>query len=212
MTKMPQEEVDRWRKENEIICQGDNIPKPVLSFDVSPFPADVLDVIRKAGFKAPTAIQSQGWPMALSGRDLIGIAATGSGKTLAFILPALIHIRAQPYLQRGDGPICLVLSPTRELALQTQEECARFGQSSGIRNTCLYGGVPKRSQINDLRNGAEIVIATPGRLLDLLEAGVTNLRRVTYLVMDEADRMLDMGFEPQIRDIVEREGGCAVSG
>lgn len=77
---MPQEEVDRWRKENEIICQGDNIPKPVLSFDVSPFPADVLDVIRKAGFKAPTAIQSQGWPMALSGRDLIGIAATGSGK------------------------------------------------------------------------------------------------------------------------------------
>ena len=201
---MSQAEVDRWRQQNEIICQGDNIPKPVLSFDVSPFPADVLDVIRRAGFKAPTAIQSQGWPMALSGRDLIGIAATGSGKTLAFILPALIHIRAQPYLQRGDGPICLVLSPTRELALQTQEECARFGQSSGIRNTCLYGGVPKRSQINDLRNGAEIVIATPGRLLDLLEAGVTNLRRVTYLVMDEADRMLDMGFEPQIRKIVSQ--------
>ena len=201
---MPQEEVDRWRKENEIICQGDNIPKPVLSFDVSPFPADVLDVIRKAGFKAPTAIQSQGWPMALSGRDLIGIAATGSGKTLAFILPALIHIRAQPYLQRGDGPICLVLSPTRELALQTQEECARFGQSSGIRNTCLYGGVPKRSQINDLRNGAEIVIATPGRLLDLLEAGVTNLRRVTYLVMDEADRMLDMGFFDDVTKILDR--------
>lgn len=142
--------------------------------------------------------------MALSGRDLVGIAATGSGKTLSFILPAIIHIRAQPYLQPGDGPICLVLSPTRELANQTQEECSRFGNASGIRNTCLYGGVSKRNQIYELRRGAEIVIATPGRLLDLLEAGVTNLRRVTYLVMDEADRMLDMGFEPQIRKIVSQ--------
>lgn len=165
--------------------------------------ADVLAAIRNAGFKDPTAIQSQGWPMALSGRDLVGIAATGSGKTLSFILPAIIHIRAQPYLQPGDGPICLVLSPTRELANQTQEECSRFGNASGIRNTCLYGGVSKRNQIYELRRGAEIVIATPGRLLDLLEAGVTNLRRVTYLVMDEADRMLDMGFEPQISRIVE---------
>lgn len=162
----------------------------------------MLDVIKKADFKAPTAIQSQGWPMALSGRDVVGIAATGSGKTLSFILPALIHIRAQPFLQPGDGPICLVLSPTRELANQTQEECARFGTSSGIRSTCLYGGAPKRAQIDSLRRGAEIVIATPGRLLDLLDMGVTNLRRVTYLVMDEADRMLDMGFEPQIRKIV----------
>lgn len=162
----------------------------------------MLNVIKAAGFKAPTPIQSQGWPMALSGRDLVGIAATGSGKTLAFILPALIHIRAQPYLQPGDGPICLVLSPTRELANQTQEECQRFGSSSGIRNTCVYGGVGKRGQIEALRRGAEIVIATPGRLLDLLEMGATNLRRVTYLVMDEADRMLDMGFEVQIRKIV----------
>lgn len=214
VTSMSDEEVERWRRDNEIICQGDNIPKPVLSFDVSPFPgrhpvlpsplADVLAVIRQAGFKAPTAIQSQGWPMALSGRDLVGIAATGSGKTLAFILPAIIHIRAQPMLQPGDGPICLVLSPTRELANQTQEECTRFGSSSGIRNTCVYGGVPRRQQADALRRGAEIVIATPGRLLDFLEAGVTNLRRVTYLVMDEADRMLDMGFEPQIRKIVSQ--------
>lgn len=166
--------------------------------------ADVINAIRNAGFKAPTPIQSQGWPMALSGRDVVGIAATGSGKTLSFILPAIIHIRAQPVLQRGDGPICLVLSPTRELANQIQEECNRFGRASGIRNTCLYGGVSKRNQIYDLRNGADIVIATPGRLLDLLEAGVTNLRRVTYLVMDEADRMLDMGFEPQIRKIVSQ--------
>jgi len=108
----------------------------------------------------------------------------------------------QPYLQRGDGPICLVLAPTRELAVQIKGECDKFGGTSNIKNTCVYGGVPKRTQVFDLRNGVEIVIATPGRLIDHLESGVTNLQRVTYLVMDEADRMLDMGFEPQIRKIV----------
>ena len=155
----------------EIIFLSQSYLSMFLHFPVFPFSFfhiifidDVLESIRAAGFIAPTPIQSQGWPMALSGRDLIGIAATGSGKTLSFILPALIHIRAQPYLQPGDGPICLVLSPTRELANQTQEECRRFGASSNIRNACLYGGVPKRQQIQDLRRGAEIVIACPGRL------------------------------------------------
>jgi len=142
--------------------------------------------------------------MALSGRDLVAISATGSGKTIAFALPAMIHINAQPLLAPGDGPIVLVLAPTRELAVQIQEECTKFGSSSRIRNTCVYGGVPKGGQVRDLRRGAEIVIATPGRLIDMLESGVTNLRRVTYLVMDEADRMLDMGFEPQIKKIVEQ--------
>jgi len=155
-------------------------------------------------FSAPTAIQSQGWPMAMSGRDMVGIAETGSGKTLAYILPAIVHINAQPFLESGDGPICLVLAPTRELAVQIQQECERFGKSSKIKSTCVYGGVPKGPQIRDLTRGVEIVIATPGRLIDMLEMGKTNLRRVTYLVMDEADRMLDMGFEPQIRKIVDQ--------
>ena len=105
---------------------------------------------------------------------------------------------SQPYLQRGDGPITLVLAPTRELAVQIKGECDKFGGNSGVKNTCVYGGVPKRTQVSDLRNGVEIVIATPGRLIDHLESGVTNLQRVTYLVLDEADRMLDMGFEPQV--------------
>ena len=104
----------------------------------------------------------------------------------------------QPYLQRGDGPITLVLAPTRELAVQIKGECDKFGGNSGVKNTCVYGGVPKRTQVADLRDGVEIVIATPGRLIDHLESGVTNLQRVTYLVLDEADRMLDMGFEPQV--------------
>lgn len=142
--------------------------------------------------------------MALLGRDMIGISATGSGKTLAFLLPAMIHINAQPFLSPGDGPIVLVLAPTRELALQIKQECDKFGSSSQIKNTVVYGGIPKHTQTYALRNGVEIVIATPGRLIDHLESKATNLRRVTYLVLDEADRMLDMGFEPQIRKIVSQ--------
>jgi ATP-dependent RNA helicase DDX5/DBP2 len=209
----------------------------------------VLNEVLKAGFKDPTPIQAQGWPMALSGRDMIGIAQTGSGKTLAYLLPAVVHINAQPELARGDGPVVLVLAPTRELAVQVrrrrrrgrgaaaqlrcrlgllaarsrsrssppptprlllppspqiQEECARFGTTSKIKSTVCYGGMPKGPQARDLRMGVEIVIATPGRLIDFLESGTTNLRRVTYLVLDEADRMLDMGFEPQIRKIVSQ--------
>ena len=161
-----------------------------------------MNEVKAQGFAAPTAIQSQGWPMALSGRDVVGIAETGSGKTLTYCLPAIVHINAQPLLAPGDGPIVLVLAPTRELAVQIQQEALKFGKSSKIRNTCVYGGVPKGPQIRDLARGVEICIATPGRLIDMLEAGKTNLRRVTYLVLDEADRMLDMGFEPQIRKII----------
>merc|ERR1712072_708453 len=107
-------------------------------------------------------------------------------------------------LSRGDGPIVLVLAPTRELACQIQEESNRFGKSSKIKNTCCYGGVPRRPQEQDLKEGVEIVIATPGRMIDFLDSGATNLKRVTYLVLDEADRMLDMGFEPQIRKITSQ--------
>jgi len=171
----------------------------VVYFAESPFPEYVLEVVKKAGFREPTPIQAQGWPMALSGKDMVGIAATGSGKTLAYLLPAVVHINAQPYLAPGDGPIVLVMAPTRELAVQIKQEADLFGSSSRIRNTCLYGGAPKGIQARDLERGVEIVIATPGRLIDFLESGKTNLRRITYLVLDEADRMLDMGFEPQVR-------------
>lgn len=110
----------------------------------------------------------------------------------------------QQYLKPGDGPIVLVLAPTRELAVQIKEECDKFGASSQIKNTVVYGGVPKSRQVRELHHGVEIVIATPGRLIDHLEQGNTNLKRVTYLVMDEADRMLDMGFEPQLRKIASQ--------
>lgn len=197
-------EVSEFREDHEMTLKGDNIPKPVTTFEEAGFPPYVLKELNAQGFAAPTPIQSQGWPMALSGRDVIGIAATGSGKTLSYCLPAIVHINAQPVLQRGDGPVVLVLAPTRELAVQIQQECSKFGKSSSIRNTCVYGGVARGPQIRELSRGVEIVIATPGRLIDMLESGKTNLKRVTYLVLDEADRMLDMGFEPQIRQIVDQ--------
>ncbi|MCJ1438990.1 ATP-dependent RNA helicase dbp2 [Xylographa pallens] len=195
-------DVEAFRREKQIAVQGRNVPRPVETFDEAGFPSYVMGEVKAQGFSAPTAIQSQGWPMALSGRDVVGIAETGSGKTLTYCLPAIVHINAQPLLAPGDGPIVLVLAPTRELAVQIQQEITKFGKSSRIRNTCVYGGVPKGGQIRDLSRGVEVCIATPGRLIDMLESGKTNLRRVTYLVLDEADRMLDMGFEPQIRKII----------
>ncbi|KAF4614062.1 hypothetical protein D9613_007675 [Agrocybe pediades] len=197
-------EIEEFRRSREIKVQGRDVPRPVTSFDEVGFPEYLMTSIRAQGFDAPTSIQCQAWPMALSGRDLVAIAQTGSGKTISFALPAMLHINAQPLLAPGDGPIALVLAPTRELAVQIQQECTKFGSNSRIRNTAIYGGAPKGPQIRDLQRGVEIVIATPGRLIDMLETQKTNLRRVTYLVMDEADRMLDMGFEPQIRKIVSQ--------
>ncbi|TPX43418.1 hypothetical protein SeMB42_g04731 [Synchytrium endobioticum] len=204
VAKRSEAEVAAYRREKEMTTCGDHIPKPVTAFDEAGFPDYVLKELKALGFSGPTAIQSQGWPMALSGRDVVGIAQTGSGKTLSYVLPAIVHINAQPLLKPGEGPIVLILAPTRELAVQIQQECAKFGQSSRIKNTCLYGGASRGPQMRDLERGVEVVIATPGRLIDMLESKKTNLKRVTYLVLDEADRMLDMGFEPQIRKIVDQ--------
>lgn len=202
VARLSETEVEDIRDQHGIkIIAGSNVPKPISTFEEASFPDYLHDELLKCGFVKPTPIQIQGWPVALSGRDMVGIAETGSGKTLAFLGPAIVHINAQPYLQRGDGPIVLVMAPTRELAVQIKEECDKFGRSSKIKNTCLYGGAPKGGQARDLEDGVEIVIATPGRLIDFLESGKTNLKRVTYLNLDEADRMLDMGFEPQIRKI-----------
>ncbi|XP_045611450.1 probable ATP-dependent RNA helicase DDX5 isoform X1 [Procambarus clarkii] len=200
----PAYEVEKYRNEKEITLRGKNIPNPIQYFSDYNFMDCVMAEIKRQGYEQPTPIQGQGWPISLQGRDFVGIAKTGSGKTLGYILPAIVHINHQPYLERGDGPIALVLAPTRELAQQILTVAQDYGASSKTRSTCVFGGAPKGPQIRDLERGAEICIATPGRLIDFLEAGKTNLRRTTYLVLDEADRMLDMGFEPQIRKIVEQ--------
>jgi len=202
------QQIHNYRQQYEITVCGNSsgcaINRPVETFIEANFPQYILKELANAGFVKPTPIQSQGWPMAMSGEDVIGVARTGSGKTLAFLLPAIVHINAQPLLKPKDGPIVLILAPTRELACQIKGEADKFGYSSSIRNTCVYGGAPKREQARHLRNGVEIVIATPGRLVDFLQQETTNLRRVTYLVLDEADRMLDMGFEPQMRKIISQ--------
>lgn len=198
------QEVEQWRKENVVVVTGNDVPKPVQTFQEASLPDYILKEVADAGFAAPTPIQSQGWPMALTGRDVVGVAKTGSGKTLAFIIPAIIHINAQPLLKPGDGPIALIVAPTRELAIQIEQESKKFGSSSGLKIGCVYGGIPKRQQEHFLRSGVEILICTPGRMLDFLEKRTTNLKRTTYLVFDEADRMLDMGFEPQIKSIVSQ--------
>ncbi|KAH1166260.1 hypothetical protein KIL84_015432 [Mauremys mutica] len=158
------------------------------------------------GYEKPTPIQTQAIPAIMSGRDLIGIAKTGSGKTIAFLLPMFRHIMDQRSLEEGEGPIAVIMTPTRELALQITKECKKFSKTLGFRVVCVYGGTGISEQIAELKRGAEIIVCTPGRMIDMLAANngrVTNLRRVTYVVLDEADRMFDMGFEPQVMRIVD---------
>lgn len=152
----------------------------------------------QAQFEKPTAIQSQAWPVLLQGRDFIGVAKTGSGKTLAFTLPAIVHARAQQTRERRAGPTILVMAPTRELAVQIQGEAEKFAGRAGLKTLTVYGGASREGQRVQLSRGVDMLIATPGRLLDFLQCGDVSLGKVTYLVLDEADRMLDMGFEKEI--------------
>nr|POF03124.1 dead-box atp-dependent rna helicase 40 [Quercus suber] len=193
--------VEVYRQQHEVSASGDNVPAPFMTFEETGFPPEILREIYSAGFSSPTPIQAQTWPIALQSRDIVAIAKTGSGKTLGYLIPAFMllrHCRNDPQ----NGPTVLVLAPTRELATQIQEEVMKFGRSSGISCTCLYGGASKGLQLKELDRGADIVVATPGRLNDILESKKIDFRQVSLLVLDEADRMLDMGFEPQIRKIV----------
>lgn len=192
---------DAYRKRHEITVTGADVPPPFTSFEDTGFPSELLREVLEAGFTSPTPIQAQSWPVALQSRDIVAIAKTGSGKTLGYLIPGFIHLK-RVYKNRQMGPTVLVLSPTRELATQIQAEAIKFGKSSKILCTCLYGGAPKGPQLRELDRGTDIVVATPGRLNDIIEMRRINLSQVTYLVLDEADRMLDMGFEPQIRKIV----------
>ena len=155
-------EVSDWRYDHRIKVTGPRAPKPVTSFLEAAFPEFITAELEATGFERPTPIQSQSWPVALSGRDMIGLASTGSGKTLCFALPAMVHIVAQEHLRPGDGPVAVMLAPTRELAMQIKGECDRFGASSGVKNAAIFGGVPKGPQRQALRDGARVVVATPG--------------------------------------------------
>lgn len=174
------------------------------SFSESKLPEDVLQCCKD--FSKPSPIQSRAWPFLLDGRDFIGIAKTGSGKTLAFGVPAIMHVRSKrkSNMSKKMNPLCLVLSPTRELAQQIYDVLCDAGKSCGVKSVCLYGGTSKGPQISSLKSGVDIVIGTPGRLKDLVEMGFCNLAEVSFVVLDEADRMLDMGFEPEVRSILSQ--------
>jgi len=176
--------------------------KPVLTFPELGFSKKIMKICNK--FEKPTPIQSECWPILGSGKDIIGIAETGSGKTLAFTLPALVHIRhrIEEEPRKRKGPILLIISPTRELAMQSQVVLEEAADAVQIKSVCVYGGVPKYNQMKDLSRGVEVVVATPGRLIDLMNEGCCDLSEVSYLVLDEADRMLDQGFERDIRRII----------
>ncbi|GMJ16037.1 STRESS RESPONSE SUPPRESSOR 1 [Hibiscus trionum] len=175
---------------------------PLKSFTNSNLPKNVLDCCKD--FSRPSPIQAHAWPFLLDGRDFIGIAKTGSGKTLAFGVPAMMHVlnKRNGKSSKGRNPLCLVLSPTRELAEQIFNVLCNAGQACDVKSVCLYGGTSKGPQISSLKSGVDIVIGTPGRLKDLMNMEVCQLNEVSFVVLDEADRMLDMGFEEDVRFIL----------
>lgn len=206
ISKMTPEQVALYRKQLELKIHGKDVPKPVKSWHQTGLTSKILETIKKLNYEKPMPIQAQALPIIMSGRDCIGVAKTGSGKTLAFVLPMLRHIKDQPQVVPGDGPIGLIMAPTRELVQQIHSDIKKFTKVMGLRCVPVYGGSGVAQQISELKRGAEIVVCTPGRMIDILctsSGKITNLRRVTYLVMDEADRMFDMGFEPQITRIVQ---------
>ncbi len=170
-----------------------------MSFETFNFHPSIMAGVRALGYVTPTPIQLQCIPPVMKGRDLIGIAQTGTGKTAAFALPILQHLLQGP---RGKVRV-LVISPTRELAEQTCEAFNDLGQQTRLRSVAVYGGVSMSQQLRQLRNGAEIVVACPGRLLDHLWGGSIDPSHIEILVIDEADRMFDMGFQPAIRSILQ---------
>lgn len=203
---LTEEEVQELRaKLDGIKVKGSNCPRPVATWSHLGLPPTIMSLIdEKLKYPNPTPIQCQALPVIMSGRDVLSIAKTGSGKTIAFVLPLLRHIQEQPSLAKGDGPIAILLTPTRELALQIFKQLTVFTKKIGISACCCYGGSAIELQIAELKKGCQVVVCTPGRLIDLLSANggrVCNLRRVTYVVLDEADRMFDFGFEPQVNKI-----------
>ena len=164
----------------------------------------ILRAIRERGYETPTPIQTQAIPHLLMGRDLLGIAQTGTGKTAAFALPILDFLAGDPLPRQPKKPSALVLTPTRELAAQIGDSFGEYGRHLDIRHAVIFGGVGQRPQANSLRRGVDVLIATPGRLIDLMEQGSVDLSDVEVFVLDEADRMLDMGFVHAVRRVIAK--------
>lgn len=164
----------------------------------------ILKSLRELGYKNPTPIQEQSIPILLEGKDLLGCAQTGTGKTAAFAIPIIQHLSLNRKQERRRKVKALVVTPTRELAIQIGDSFSEYGRYTGIRNTVIFGGVKQGSQTNALSKGVDIIVATPGRLLDLMNQGYISLKDIEYFVLDEADHMLDMGFIHDIRKLIAK--------
>nr|POE93536.1 atp-dependent rna helicase dbp3 [Quercus suber] len=200
LSALPQSDIDAFVAEKQIAVADprNDMHRPITSFEFLP-----VDETQRAPFKAfstPTPIQAAVWPYLLAGRDVVGVAETGSGKTLAFGVPCIKHISSGSSLNKKKIKACIV-SPTRELALQIVEQLVKIAEPAGLKVTCVYGGVSKDDQRAQLK-GTNVVVATPGRLNDFLQEGSIDLSDVDYVVLDEADRMLDKGFEQEVRKII----------
>ncbi|KAG0705927.1 P-loop containing nucleoside triphosphate hydrolase protein [Suillus ampliporus] len=205
-SEKPLEEM-REAEDFSIAARGGSIPHPLRSWTESQIPQKILGVIEKIGYKEPSAIQRQAIPIGLQNRDIIGIAETGSGKTAAFVIPMLTFISNMPPFtdeNRHLGPYALILAPTRELAQQIEAEARKFASPLGFTCVSIVGGRAVEEQQFNLREGAEIIIATPGRLKDVLERHVLVLSQCRYIVMDEADRMVHLGFETDLLFILDK--------
>ncbi|KIW17567.1 pre-mRNA-splicing ATP-dependent RNA helicase prp28 [Exophiala spinifera] len=197
-----------FKEDFNISTKGGGIPNPMRNWKESGLPRRLLDIIDQVGYTEPSAIQRAAIPIALQNRDLIGVAVTGSGKTAAFLLPLLVYIAELPRLdedewRRNNGPYAIILAPTRELAQQIEIEARKFASPLGFTVVSIVGGHSIEEQAYNLRNGAEIIIATPGRLVDCIDRRIIVLEQCCYVIMDEADRMIDLGFEEPVNRILD---------
>ena len=194
----------QWFRSNASVA--DNSSKfYILLFEQLNLNESILKAVTKEGYTNPTPIQEQSIPVILKGRDLLGCAQTGTGKTAAFAMPVLQLLHQEPARPGTFRKVrALVLTPTRELAIQIEESFKAYGKFTGLSQLVIYGGVPQRPQTDSLRRGVDILVATPGRLLDLVNQGFVNLNDLKIFVLDEADRMLDMGFVHDVKRIISR--------
>ncbi|KAL7174901.1 hypothetical protein ACSBR2_028669 [Camellia fascicularis] len=195
-----------FREDFNISYKGSKIPRPMRSWVESRLTQELLRAVERAGYKTPSPIQMAAIPLGLQQRDVIGIAETGSGKTAAFVLPMLTYISRLPPMSEdndAEGPYAVVMAPTRELAQQIEDETVKFAHYLGIKVVSIVGGQSIEEQGFKIRQGCEVVIATPGRLIDCLERRYAVLNQCNYVVLDEADRMIDMGFEPQVVGVLD---------
>lgn len=197
-------EISEFLEKSKTLVQGHEEIKPILSLAEAGLPENLIPIFETSKILTPTTIQSVAWPVALAGKDVTAVACTGSGKTLAYLVPLMVHITMQPPVEQGQGPVGIVLVPTRELAKQITFDCNKYGKCLDIRTVCIYGGNGRQFQIKDLEVMPQLVIATPGRLLDFLENGIISLKRCSFIVVDEGDRMMDMGFGPQLKKVLSQ--------